>query len=296
MIKSQNLPSPFSVQFPEVYQVEISSVCNLKCVMCPRTLYKVKREAFIDVALVEKLVKEDSFRGSYFVELQMSGEPLLHPQLGVIIQLIKGTGVKVGLSTNGTLLTTKLQEVLQLDFITISVDSITNYEGIRKGAQGVSELFDAIFTLIKAKKLFNQTTPAIDLQLIELPGWEVQKEKVKEIFSHEDVNIRTVNDCFLTLFDKADQLPVNDKICLNPWLSVSIQTDGTVSACCFSFWKDIVFGNVKENTLEEIWQGEEVQKLRKEHEDKKYRKICSRCYMRSPVLLHWNIFVSSLMR
>lgn len=296
MIKRKTLPLPFSVEVPEIYQIEVSSVCNMKCLMCPRNKFEVKRKPFIDISLVEKLVKEDSFRGSYFVELQMAGEPLLYPELGTIIKLVKSTGVKVGLSTNGTLLCSKLQDVLQLDYITVSIDSLTAYRDIRVGTQEVNELVNAIFTLIDAKKELKKITPVIDLQLIELPGWEQEKEKVKEVFSDKDVNIRTVKDCSLTLFDEADILPVSKEPCLNPWLSVSIQSNGNVTACCFSFWDEIILGNIRDGTLVEIWNGKEVKKLRREHETGKYRDICSRCYMRSPVLLHWNIFINSLFK
>jgi MoaA/NifB/PqqE/SkfB family radical SAM enzyme len=71
-----------------------------------------------------------------------------------------------------------------------------------------------------------------------------------------------------------------------------------VVPCCFSFGDDIVYGNIKELSLYEIWSvyNDEVVKLREEHRAGNYRNICARCYMRSPMLLHWAIFRDSIRR
>jgi radical SAM protein with 4Fe4S-binding SPASM domain len=129
---------------------------------------------------------------------------------------------------------------------------------------------------------------------VELPGWEEELKTVQTIFGSEKVNIRTVPDCFLTVFDEADTMPVKKDVCLNPWLSCSIQSNGNVVPCCFCFGDDNILGNVKEKSLREIWAGEEVKTLRSTFTSGNYRKICSKCYMRSPVLLHWEIYMKSI--
>ena len=300
-VKVDNLPGPFEVEVPEIYQIEVSSVCNFNCIMCPRKLFKRKdKTKFIELSLIDKLIKEDAFRGSYFVELQMSGEPTLHPQLETIITRIKETGCKVGLSTNGSSLPDP--RLLLLDYITISIDTVDVNQVIRKGRK--ANFIPLVLDFIQTCR--DKGGPVIDLQIVDLTMTQpVQQFQFTEVYKQvEDVfidylsegvcNLRVVPDCFLTKFHKPDRLPVKEQICLNPWLSVSIQSNGNVTACCFSFGDDIILGNLRENTLSEIWKGEKVKQLRKEHETKQYRPICAHCYMRSPVLLHWNIFTSSL--
>lgn len=287
MIDRADLPTAFTPDLPEVYQLEISSVCNLECTMCPRTKFKRDdKTTLISTELVEKLINENAFGESYFVELQMAGEPLIHPDLDRIIKMIGETGVKVGLSTNGSLIDSQLKPLLNLDYLTISVDSITGYENLRvKGS--IQKLIDNINLFLDK----NEKT-AVDLQIIELPGWEKQLSLLTDLFPN--TRIRTVKDCFVTIFQEVDQLPVSDKLCINPWISCSIQCNGNVVPCCFSFWDDIIYGNVKEKTLKGIWNGPEVERLRQEHQERNYRPICARCYMRSPAFLHTNIFFNSL--
>ncbi len=293
MIHTVDLPREgFRADMPEIYQIEVSSVCNLRCTMCPRTIFpRADQCAFIDLALIDKLVAEDAFRGSYFVEFQMAGEPTLNPDLPKIIEKLRPTGVLLGLSTNGTALS---DDLLALDYVTISVDSITE-DSPRQG-RDVRAFIDGVREFIAAA--VENGEPVIDLQIIELDGWEHAKAEVEDVFQEELASpicsLRTVNDCFLTKFDEPDTLPVSREVCLNPWLSVSIQANGNVTSCCFSFGDDIVLGNIREQRLEDIWRGPAVEALRAEHREQRYRPLCARCYMRSPVLLHWNIFTKRL--
>ena len=279
----------FTVDMPEIYQIEVSSVCNLVCGMCPRRVYTRKdKQAFLEMGVLDKLIAEDAFRGSYFVELQMAGEPTLHPRLEEIIHKVKSTGVQVGLSTNGHMFP---EFLLDLDYLTISVDNLERDIRFRRNIPHFIAGVKAF-----AAKAASHGRPLIDLQIIELPGWEDAVATAKKIFRNElarsSCTLRTVPDCFITTMDPLpeDQLPVTTDRCFNPWMSVSIQANGNVTSCCFAWGDDVIFGNIKDKTLKEIWEGEEVAKLREEHQTQNYRPICARCYIRNPVALHWNMF------
>ena len=288
-VRVNDLPSNiFIPDLPEIYQIEVSRKCNLSCVMCPRKLFCRKDETeFIDINLIDKLIKEGSLEGSYFIELQMSGEPTLHPQLDKIINKLKPF-VAVGLSTNGTNL--DLDCLFDLDYVTINYNAIENDD----------TAIDRIKRFVN--KAYRYGKPHVDLQIIELAEWKLSYNTLTAVFKHELVypmfKIRTVPDCFMTVFDKPDHLPVSTELCLNPWLSVSIQANGNVVPCCFSFGDDIVYGNIKDRSLHAIWNwyDNEIIRLREEHRTRNYRDICARCYMRSPMLLHWKIFKDSIRR
>lgn len=287
-----NLPDSFNPKVPEIYQVEVTNDCNFNCDFCIRR-QKPRPIVQMDVE-VAKIIADHDLSGSYFVEFQMSGEPLTHPELGRIIDIFKKK-VVTGLSTNGYFIDTQIKAIEKLDYITISVDSITNYITKRVGGR-VGKLIDNI-SLLHSRTFCKP--PLIDLQIIEFPGWAKQKELLEEIAQSKkwDVNIRTVPDCFLGYPREGnDTEPINcTELCLNPFTSVSIQSDGDVVPCCFSFGKDVVYGNIKEKTLEEIWAtSKERKKLIEEHLTKNYRDICSRCYMRSPVMLHWQLYQKSI--
>ena len=54
---------------------------------------------------------------------------------------------------------------------------------------------------------------------------------------------------------------MQSNFCLLPFTHLSTRVDGNVAPCCRSL--DTV-GNVKDNTLEEIWNGPNMQELREQ--------------------------------
>ena len=55
----------------------------------------------------------------------------------------------------------------------------------------------------------------------------------------------------------------NSKVfCMMPWVHTHIWPNGNAFPCCMSD-SDIVYGNLNDNSLEEIWNNEKYKKLRK---------------------------------
>lgn len=284
-------PIPVIPEVPEVYQIEAASICNMKCIMCPTPHFPRKdKKPLIDVDLVKKIVNEGDLEASYFVELQQSGEPLLHPELSKIIDIVKSTGVYVGLSTNGILLEEQTEALSKLDYITFSLDSVDNYENIRVTVNKRVNLVQKIKDFLPIAK---EKGIAIDIQVVALEGWAEQKKKIKELFEGDNVAIRAMTNGYL-LYQFPEMENTCRDLCLNPWTSASISCNGNVSACCISTGDGIQLGNIKEKTLKEIWVSEEVEKLREEHMSRNYRYACSRCYMRSPHLCHQKFYFDSI--
>ncbi|MDR2098046.1 MAG: hypothetical protein LBP37_05960, partial [Spirochaetaceae bacterium] len=84
--------------------VDISGVCNLKCIACPRsdTLRPLPKGGFMNAEIykqvLKKLLMEIPFLSS--IELFIWGEPLLNPQLPEILKINNEFGVDSSLSTN----------------------------------------------------------------------------------------------------------------------------------------------------------------------------------------------------
>jgi len=310
------LPTSFNVTVPEIYQIEATSACNYECPMCYRFFGERQNEnSYFSLDLARRMIDRGDLEGSYFVEFQLSGEPLLHPKLGELIQIIKRTGVKTGLSTNGSLLHPKagriaernLEAIGYLDSITISIDRIdeAGYEmyrpvkgSHRHGTQGPSfafsagELFDVVDLVMSTHKDLQ-----VDLQIIELPGWEEQLEGLLGLIKQrgwERATARTTPDCFILTRGEAPLSLLQNREhepCLNPFLSVTVLSNGKVVSCCFDFHGLNTYGDLNKNTLAEIWAGREVKQLRQAHmTGKDLPLLCQQCYMRSPVNIHFKFF------
>jgi len=303
---------------PEVYQIELTNRCNLKCPMCLRTTDMGRDVGMLDLALLSTMHDRGDWSGTAYTELQMAGEPTMHPQLTEAIEYLRGTvGVLVGLSTHGLLVRKKervLDALMLLDALTISVDSLdpATYHQMRYPAtvDQLAEAVEMITGRARERLAAGQSIPFIELQLVRTPlavgsgdldgllrvmaarGWD------------EVAEARVTGDCFVEAQGRraAGDLDRNASLCVNPWSSVSVSCTGDVASCCYIFdphregplavnW----YGNLYEQSLAEVWAGERVRAMRQSHLDRDLRGQCAQCYLKSPTLIHQNI-VSRLVR
>jgi organic radical activating enzyme len=88
-----------------VYAVDVVGTCNLRCPTCPvgNSPAALRAKGFMDVALFRRVLAKilaDGAAARPEVWLFNWGEPLLHPQIGEIIRLVREAGLSCHLSTN----------------------------------------------------------------------------------------------------------------------------------------------------------------------------------------------------
>lgn len=66
--------------------------------------------------------------------------------------------------------------------------------------------------------------------------------------------------------------------CIYPWIHLHAYPTGEAYPCCHAEMKPGVVGNCRTNTLEEIWTGEPMQKLRNAMLTETPHAACTRCY------------------
>lgn len=71
----------------------------------------------------------------------------------------------------------------------------------------------------------------------------------------------------------------NDKFCILPWIHVNLWPSGDVHPCCLGDWQNPV-GNVKDNTIKEIVNGEPLREMRKQMMSGQAPASCDRCFGR----------------
>lgn len=69
----------------------------------------------------------------------------------------------------------------------------------------------------------------------------------------------------------------SENFCMMPWVHMHAYPDGRVYPCCIAdYWHPI--GNLRDNTMEEVWNGEQYRELRRNMMAKQPSKQCSKCY------------------
>ena len=119
---------------PEVVEIEPTHTCNLRCVMC-HVSYEELTKTMLDVGFVKRL---KGLEGKW-VLLGSNYEPVAHPKFVDLVNGLSDLGMKLELTTNGTLFTDRvIRQIAGANFenVTVSFDGAhkETYEKIRRRA------------------------------------------------------------------------------------------------------------------------------------------------------------------
>jgi len=70
---------------------------------------------------------------------------------------------------------------------------------------------------------------------------------------------------------------VSKSFCVLPWIHLNTWPNGNVYPCCLTDWREEV-GNLKDNTLEEIWNNDSMKSIRKDMLSGEKHNSCRKCY------------------
>jgi len=77
--------------------------------------------------------------------------------------------------------------------------------------------------------------------------------------------------------DQLDRLTKSDTFCMLPWTHIHAFPDGRAYPCCLGVI-DHPIGNLKENTMADIWNSEQYRQMRVNMLEEKPCKECTKCY------------------
>jgi MoaA/NifB/PqqE/SkfB family radical SAM enzyme len=116
MIKTNHFPYPKSLTiFP-------SEVCNLKCKGC-NSLKLHKKDGLMNIDLFREIVEDFKEKGGRAVAFEGGGEPMMHPEMFLMIRFCKMFYLETGMITNGTIFR---ECMLDLDWVRVSIPFPTN--------------------------------------------------------------------------------------------------------------------------------------------------------------------------
>lgn len=274
-----------TASFPPVVGIESTNNCNLDCVMCPRQ-EMTRKVSDMEQPLYERII--DGLAGkTEFVWLQDYGEPFLNKNIFKMISYARGKGLKVGISTNGTVLTDKIIDGIfdsGLDYLIFAIDGATpaTYEKIRVGAKYDRVIENARRFLDKKVAGGHRTFTVVQCIFMEATKTEVREFRRQwKLPGVDAVRLRQ-----LTYSGKAGQFDnaSTAKPCYWLWSNPHIKNDGTVVPCCQDVNATLALGNVKDQPLDEIWNSPKMQELRALHTSGRGGEIplCQNCNMVQP--------------
>jgi len=274
-------------KFPSHVDVEIASNCDLNCPMCYTTTeeYKTKvNRGLMDFDLFKKIIDECTKYHLYSIRLSLRGEPFLHPKIFDMIKYAKDKGIKEvsTLSHGGRLDEEKFEKLidLDLDWLTISFDGIgETYEKIRYPLK-FNDSVQKIKNYQEIKKRRGVVKPVIKVQTI----WPAISKNPQEFY-----------DIFNPITDQIGSNPLIDYLqrdidivyeenftCPQIFNRLVIGSDGGVLLCANDEMGAHKVGNVKEESIYNIWHGEKLTEARDihiRHMGVKEINVCKHCYL-----------------
>ena len=252
-------------RFKKIY-LEITNLCNLSCAFCPGTKRAHKtlsREEF--TALLPKLHPYSDYL--YF---HLMGEPFCHPLLPEFIFLAGEAGFKVILTTNGTLLEKRKDEILGLKGLHKINISLHSFEA-NDLAVPFSQYLDSCFSFGKAA----EGKVIISYRLWNSGGMDEKngeiisalKKYFPEPWHEERTGPRIGEKIYLNYGEKFDWPDIeaadggDSVFCYGLRDQIGVLCDGTVVPCCLDHEGDIALGNLFRDDLGEILKSDRVKNM-----------------------------------
>lgn len=272
--------------FPLHLDIEVTSLCNLRCPFCATTYSRnAIKNGFIKWVTVKKILDEAADNGLYACKFNFRGEPLLHKDLGKFIKYAKKKGIiDVFFNTNGTLLTERAAKMLidsGLDRLTVSFEGFDKktYENSRVGAN-FEKVVANVERLRRIRERSGSGKPKIRVQAVLAPAIEKNIDKFIS-FWKDRVDQVSYNEML-------DNVPGKIKTVRSPWICpfpyqrMTIMWDGSITFCYNDNYGKLIVGNVKKMSLKEAWKSS-FNKLRRLHSNGRAHEIeaCNECPLRN---------------
>ncbi len=280
-----------SIGKPTINSVEPTNKCPMSCRMCPRTNLMTRELGDMDFELFKKII--DQAKGSTaYINLQMFGEPLIHKDIPKMVEYAKNNGINVFMSVNPQFLTKeKVDKLLDAGLTTLvcSMEGTNSktYKHYRGKAANFKKAVEGINRIADEKIKRNVKKPFIWVRMINMKETAKEFDKFKEMWKDkEGINKIDMKDFssfggLEGIKDEAEEDQMLKKrrnpkyACFKPWNELNIYWDGKVVPCCLDYDGKYVLGNLNEESLEEIWNGEKMQELRRQHIENDFKKMNS---------------------
>lgn len=272
-------------RFNRIY-IEITNKCNLSCSFCKKSTRPLKEMSVSEFKEVISKVKDYTNT----ICLHVKGEPLLHSNLNEILNICDDNNISISLTTNGTLLKTKIKELVKhksLSKIHISLNAEVN------NLNYLNDVFKAVSIFPQDKIIIYRLWAQKENKLDEKSTKVVEKLKEYYCLSTETVekikkekNIKIDINKYVDK-DNLFEWPVvtNDKtngFCEGLKSQIAILSNGTVTACCLDDDGLINLGNIFEENLKDILEKEKTKKIIDGFRGNKcVEKLCQSCYYKN---------------
>jgi radical SAM protein with 4Fe4S-binding SPASM domain len=275
-------------EWPGALLIDITNRCNAKCVWCPNP--DLTHVGAMDMDVYRKIIDDYGSRGGV-VTFGTFGEPLMDKHMKERIEYLKRYPKihKIEVLTNGFFLNDKMVPLLVEHGVgvDISLDELDKqtFEDVKKMSFDVVR--DNIVNFLEINSKASRPVPVnIRIKTLKTVEETLAQELFKIIASHDcSVVLNSIDDNIISnwagkldkeAFIKEYEISSPDKTrythkrfnqtnvapCTQLWKRIVVYWDGSVVLCCADMFSRSIVGDLKSNSITEIWNGPDLKKLR----------------------------------
>ena len=292
-------------EWPGALLIDITNRCNAKCVWCPNP--DLTNVGAMDMDVYRKIIDDYGSRGGVLT-FGTFGEPLMDKHMKKRIEYLKCYPKihKIEILTNGFFLNenivpTIIENGVGVDISLDELDKQT-FEDVKKMSFDIVR--DNIVNFLKANS--EATTPVpvnIRIKTMKTVEETLEQELFKVITSYDcSVVLNSIDDNIISnwagkldkeSFIKEYEISTNNKTqfthkrfnqtniapCTQLWKWMVVYWDGSVVLCCADMFSQAIVGDLKSNSIAEVWNGSQM----KGHRDQMINRrrfevaICQDC-------------------
>lgn len=264
--------------------LDLRDACNLNCIMCHQS-YRKRTNDKMTKELLEKAISDFAENGLCAVNIGASCEPLLEKDLFFYALKLceKYNIMDIFVHTNGLLLTTDVSEKIletKIKHLCISLDAASPevYHKVR-GVDKYNELSKNILQFVQMRNNLNKDFPEVRISFC-INNYNINEQELflknwqSKVDLMEFQSITVLKD---NLISKDKFIHKDIKNCKEGVKRVMLWPNGDISPCCFA-QNEIVFGNIKYNTVKEIFTSERYKEvLDSLKQQETMTEICKKC-------------------
>jgi radical SAM protein with 4Fe4S-binding SPASM domain len=259
-------------EFPPCVQIEPSSICNYRCVFCYQTDTQLTQGRHGHMGMMDidtfKLVVDQIEGKVEAVTLASRGEPLMAKSIIPMLEYLSGKFLGLKINTNASFLTEEKAHAIlaaEPNTLVFSADASDKelYSKLRVNGNLETVLENVrLFNEIKTKHYPNSRTIT---RVSGVRFSEEQNFEKIEKFWHSFVD--QVAFVAYNPWESAYEAPENTITdhCSDLWRRTFVWWDGVVNPCDVDYKSTLSVGNIKKETLNEIWTGDRYKSLRHLH-------------------------------
>ena len=272
---------------PLSLQLEPTNFCNADCAMCPGKR-STRSRGYMDWSLFRKIVDDASKLGVKRVYLDLHGEPTLHEQIAEMIGYIKNKGLTVRMTTNGIQIdSTMMKEILKAkltraDYITFSIlgDATYTHNCLMENSN-LDSIRENIFSFMDARAQLGMNGPVVETIFRRMDENRFEEVGYRDSWADFVDHARLggqVSQSFSN-YKIASPAITRETRCETVQERMTIYWDGAVTICHHDLDGDYLVGDLNDQSIEEIWNNEQLSTLRKLHREGHYAdfEFCARC-------------------